>query len=397
MTRRAGAYAAEWTIAELSPFRRRVIARAPAFCVARSRCASRGSLVHQSYTGSRASVRIRRGDRQGRHQELDLLRRARSHDAPALLFLRVGVRDHPAAPRRRRIRGRHRMPGRRIAVLPCRSAARRRGAAVGRGLDRPAGGARRMTRRARSVRRSAASPSSLGHPFIDPCLGAARCRSDADRPVRRRVGSPRLVDGRGRRAAARRRSERHGRRRDHPRRARPRARAAAGARARHADARHRDQDRSARGRGDGGERASRFRRRRARRPRGGDSHRHGPGQRRLRGARAARTSCWRRSSASPASAASLHRSVSRRRAAASAAGGLREFRERADSRNALDADRLSREGDRPRPALRSGPAGPWRLPRPTHRTGKVPARRRWPCPKPRACAGARNSRLRWRS
>jgi bacteriochlorophyll 4-vinyl reductase len=61
VTTRAGAYAAEWTIAELSPFRRRIIARAPG--VLRRTLALRIArrLVHQSYTGSRASVRVRRG------------------------------------------------------------------------------------------------------------------------------------------------------------------------------------------------------------------------------------------------------------------------------------------------------------------------------------------------
>jgi hypothetical protein len=61
VTRRAGQYAAEWTILELAPFRRRVIARSPG--VLRRALALRLArrLVHDSYTGSRASVRVRRG------------------------------------------------------------------------------------------------------------------------------------------------------------------------------------------------------------------------------------------------------------------------------------------------------------------------------------------------
>ncbi len=61
VTRRAGAYAAEWTIAELSPFRRRAIARAPALLRRTLALRVARRLVHESYTGSRASVRVRRG------------------------------------------------------------------------------------------------------------------------------------------------------------------------------------------------------------------------------------------------------------------------------------------------------------------------------------------------
>jgi bacteriochlorophyll 4-vinyl reductase len=61
VTRRAGRYAAEWTIAEIPPFRRRAISRSPAFLRRRLALRIARRLVHQSYTGSRASVRIRRG------------------------------------------------------------------------------------------------------------------------------------------------------------------------------------------------------------------------------------------------------------------------------------------------------------------------------------------------
>jgi predicted hydrocarbon binding protein len=61
VTRRAGAYAAEWTIAELSPLRRRVIATSPMFLRRTLALRLARRLVSQSYTGSRASVRIRRG------------------------------------------------------------------------------------------------------------------------------------------------------------------------------------------------------------------------------------------------------------------------------------------------------------------------------------------------
>lgn len=61
VTTRAGAYAAEWTIAELSPLRRQVIVRAPAFFRRTFALRIAGQLVHQSYTGSRASIRVRRG------------------------------------------------------------------------------------------------------------------------------------------------------------------------------------------------------------------------------------------------------------------------------------------------------------------------------------------------
>jgi predicted hydrocarbon binding protein len=61
VTRRAGVYAAEWTIAELSPFRRRAIARAPALIRRTLALRIARDLVHQSYTGSRARVRVRRG------------------------------------------------------------------------------------------------------------------------------------------------------------------------------------------------------------------------------------------------------------------------------------------------------------------------------------------------
>jgi hypothetical protein len=61
VTTRAGEYAAEWTVGELSPFGRRVIAAAPRFVRRKLALRVARKLVHRSYTGSRATVRVRRG------------------------------------------------------------------------------------------------------------------------------------------------------------------------------------------------------------------------------------------------------------------------------------------------------------------------------------------------
>ena len=61
VTRSAGRYAGGWTVDELSPMRRRLIGVRPN--VFRQAAALRVArdLVHQTYTGSRASLRLRRG------------------------------------------------------------------------------------------------------------------------------------------------------------------------------------------------------------------------------------------------------------------------------------------------------------------------------------------------
>jgi predicted hydrocarbon binding protein len=61
VTTRAGEYAGEWTVAELSPFRRRIIAAAPKGLRRQLALRVARDLVHRAYTGSRASVRVRRG------------------------------------------------------------------------------------------------------------------------------------------------------------------------------------------------------------------------------------------------------------------------------------------------------------------------------------------------
>ena len=301
VTRRAGAYAAEWTIAELSPFRRRVITRAPAVSASHSgtshSATARAPVV---YRKSRR-VRVRRGVGQV--------------DIKSSIF--CGVRDRTTHPlcyfyesafvtvlRQLDVAASAAVTACQAEGSPsCHVDLRLDGAAQPSAEDTVdlRGSTRRMTRVRARLSRTARAPArrSSVHGFS---LGTTRRRSDTDRAVRRRVGPPRLVDGRGRRAAARRRSQRHGRRCDHPRRARPRARTAAGAGASHADSRHGHQDRTARGRGDGGQRPPRFRRRCARRARGGDSDRHRPGQRRLRGARPAQRAARDDRTRGPASA-----------------------------------------------------------------------------------------------
>ncbi|HVL65941.1 MAG TPA: hypothetical protein VM364_01635 [Vicinamibacterales bacterium] len=61
ITARAGAYAAEWTVRDLSPLRRRMIAVLPAAMRARAALKITRRLVRRTYPGSRALVRVRRG------------------------------------------------------------------------------------------------------------------------------------------------------------------------------------------------------------------------------------------------------------------------------------------------------------------------------------------------
>ncbi len=61
VARTAGAYAAEWTVASMSPFKRSVIRRLPRFARRRIVLGRAAALVHMSYDGSRASSRTRKG------------------------------------------------------------------------------------------------------------------------------------------------------------------------------------------------------------------------------------------------------------------------------------------------------------------------------------------------
>jgi predicted hydrocarbon binding protein len=61
VTRRAGRYAGTWTVEELSAMRRRLIAARPSFLRQSAALRVARDLVQRAYTGSRASVRIRRG------------------------------------------------------------------------------------------------------------------------------------------------------------------------------------------------------------------------------------------------------------------------------------------------------------------------------------------------
>jgi predicted hydrocarbon binding protein len=58
---RAGDYAADWTIEELSPLRRKLIAGSPGFLRRLLALRVARGLVHRAYTGSRATVRVRHG------------------------------------------------------------------------------------------------------------------------------------------------------------------------------------------------------------------------------------------------------------------------------------------------------------------------------------------------
>ena len=61
ITSRAGEYAADWTVNNLAPLERRVIGALPARLRARAALRTARGLVRDTYPGSRAIVRVRRG------------------------------------------------------------------------------------------------------------------------------------------------------------------------------------------------------------------------------------------------------------------------------------------------------------------------------------------------
>jgi hypothetical protein len=61
VTTKAGEYAAEWTVDEISPFRKRIIVAAPTFLRRQLALREARALVHRAYTGSRATIRVRGG------------------------------------------------------------------------------------------------------------------------------------------------------------------------------------------------------------------------------------------------------------------------------------------------------------------------------------------------
>ena len=61
ITARAGEYAADWTVNNLTPFERRFIRALPAPLRARAALRTARALVRDTYPGSRAIVRMRRG------------------------------------------------------------------------------------------------------------------------------------------------------------------------------------------------------------------------------------------------------------------------------------------------------------------------------------------------
>jgi len=61
ITTRAGEYAAEWTVGDLAPLERRVIRALPAALRARAALRTARALVKETYPGSRAIVRLKRG------------------------------------------------------------------------------------------------------------------------------------------------------------------------------------------------------------------------------------------------------------------------------------------------------------------------------------------------
>lgn len=61
ITGRAGHYAAEWTVASMSPLGRRVLLAAPAWLRRRLLLRLARRLVHDTYGGSRAVMRVRQG------------------------------------------------------------------------------------------------------------------------------------------------------------------------------------------------------------------------------------------------------------------------------------------------------------------------------------------------
>jgi hypothetical protein len=82
VTDRAGEYAAEWTVGDMSRMRRWLIRRLPAGLRAQTAMKVGSRLIQRSYAGSRTSGRIRRG--------------AGSLTVRGSIF--CGVRDHPVEP-----------------------------------------------------------------------------------------------------------------------------------------------------------------------------------------------------------------------------------------------------------------------------------------------------------
>ena len=86
---RAGEYTAEWTVADLSAFKRAVIRAAPPSLRARLVMRVARSVVRSTCRSSRASVRWRKG-LGAVHIRLDFLRRARSRRRAVVRILCVG-------------------------------------------------------------------------------------------------------------------------------------------------------------------------------------------------------------------------------------------------------------------------------------------------------------------
>jgi len=61
ITTRAGEYAAEWTVASMAPFQRTLLRAAPSWIRSRMLLRMARQLVRESYHGSRAVSRVRRG------------------------------------------------------------------------------------------------------------------------------------------------------------------------------------------------------------------------------------------------------------------------------------------------------------------------------------------------
>jgi len=61
ITRRAGEYAAEWTVSDLAPLERRFIRALPASLRTRAALRTARALVRETYPGSRAIIRLKRG------------------------------------------------------------------------------------------------------------------------------------------------------------------------------------------------------------------------------------------------------------------------------------------------------------------------------------------------
>ena len=93
--RRAGRYSADWTLSELSPLRRAVVRRCPTALRARWALDLSRRLVAETFRGSRARVRLRRGAGSLDIRRVDLLRRARAVGGPDVRVLRRRGRAVP--------------------------------------------------------------------------------------------------------------------------------------------------------------------------------------------------------------------------------------------------------------------------------------------------------------